>query len=227
VSFAEELRQKYAQIWEAQKNHPFVRGIGDGTLPLDNFRYYMRQDFLFLVDYCRASASAVAKAETLEDMQYFSQGLDATLNTEMSLHIGFCEDLQITEEELRATEPSPTTLAYTSHLLRAASQGDAGEIAAAMLPCAWGYAEIGRALFNCGMPEGQPLYHRWIEMYVSDEYVADAEKLKSFVDRSGERAGPVVRQRMDLAFRLGSQYEYQFWDAALRMEGWGKDSSSA
>ena len=220
MSYSEELREKYAHIWDAEKNHDFVRGLGDGTLPLDNFRYYMRQDFLFLVNLCRASATAVAKAQTLEDMQYFSQGLDATLNTEMSLHVGYCEDLQITEEELRATEPSPTTLAYTGHLLRAASQGDPGEIAAAMLPCAWGYAEIGRMLYDRGMPESQPLYHRWIEMYASDQYVASAERMKFFVDRSGEMAGPVVRERMDLAFRLGSQYEYLFWEAALRMEGW-------
>ena len=220
MSYSSELRETYGELWEASVNHPFVRGIGDGSLPLDNFRYYMRQDYLFLVDMCRAMASAVAKADTLEDMQYFSQGLDATLNSEMSLHTGYCEKLGITERELRQTDPSPTTLEYTGHLIRVAAQGGPGEIAAAMLPCSWTYAEIGLMLFDRGLPQEQPLYWPWIEMYASEEYVQSAERMKAFVDRCGADAGAAGLARMDSAFDLGLRYEHLFWDAALAMEEW-------
>ncbi len=220
MSYSKKLKKKHATIWDASVNHPFVKGVGDGSLPLDNFRYYMRQDFLFLVDMCRAMAAAVTTADTLEDMQYFSQGLDATLNSEMSLHAGYCEQLGVTELELRETTPSPATLAYTGHLIRVASQGDPGEIAAAMLPCAWTYAEIGLMLFDRGLPANQPLYWPWIEMYASDEYVKSAERMKAFVDRCGAAAGPTVLEQMDSAFELGLRYEYLFWEAALLMEEW-------
>ena len=221
MTYSAQLKEKYGELWEASVNHPFVNGIGDGSLPLNNFRYYMRQDFLFLVDMCRAMASAVAKADTLEDMQYFSEGLDATLNTEMSLHTGYCEELGITERELRQTEPSPTTLEYTGHLIRVASQGGPGEIAAAMLPCSWTYAEIGVRLFDRGLPQEQPLYWPWIEMYASEDYLKSAERMKAFVDRCGADAGTAELARMDSAFDLGLRYEHLFWDAALAMEEWG------
>lgn len=220
MSFAEDLRKGVADMWVREKTHPFVVGIGDGTLPIEKFRYYMRQDYLFLVDFCRAIALAVAKARTVEDMGWFARLLHETLNTEMSLHIGFCEDFGITEEELKGTRPSPTTVAYTRHLVESAYTGNAGEAAVAILPCSWGYVEIGQMLQDRGVPEDQPLYSRWIEMYASPEFAELAEWLRSFVDREAEHGGEGVRQRMRELFLTSSRYEYMFWDAAYRMEEW-------
>ena len=59
MSFSDELRRECADIWDMEKAHPFVVGIGDGTLALDKFRYYMRQDYVFLIDFCRAISLAV------------------------------------------------------------------------------------------------------------------------------------------------------------------------
>ena len=153
MSYSARLRDKAASMWEREKQHPFVLGIGDGTLPLDNFRYYMRQDYIFLVDFCRVIALAVAKASRLDDMAWFARLLDETLNKEMSLHVSFCQDFGITEDQLKGTLPSPTTHAYTRHMLETAYSGGVGEIAAVILPCSWGYAEIGR------MPRGRRHAH--------------------------------------------------------------------
>jgi hypothetical protein len=40
----------------------------------------------------------------------------------------------------------PTTRAYTDFLVRTAADGDMSKLLAALLPCAWGYAYIGRQL---------------------------------------------------------------------------------
>ena len=98
MGFSDELRQRAASTWDKEKAHPFVTGIGDGTLPLDKFRYYMRQDYVFLIEFCRAISLAVAKARTLEDMGWFAQMIHETLNMEMALHVSFCADFDITEE---------------------------------------------------------------------------------------------------------------------------------
>jgi thiaminase/transcriptional activator TenA len=220
VAFSAELRQKAARVWDKEIRHPFVLGIGDGSLPLDKFRYYMRQDYLFLVDYCRVIALAVAKAQNVDDMAWFAGLLDKTLNTEMSLHIGFCADFGITEDELKATRPSQTTLAYTRHMIGVAFSGSLGEIAAVILPCSWGYSELGRMLQENGAPPGQPLYRRWIEMYSGHEFAELAAWLRAFVDRAASAGGELERTRMEQAFLISSRYEYMFWDAAYRMEDW-------
>ena len=182
MGFSDELRQRAASTWDKEKAHPFVTGIGDGTLPPDNFRYYMRQDYVFLIEFCRAISLAVAKARTLEDMGWFAQMIHETLNMEMALHVSFCADFDITEEELLATKPSPTTWAYTRHMINTAHQGTVGETAAVILPCSWGYAEIGQALYAQGTPKDQPLYTRWIETYNSQEFADIADWLRGFVD---------------------------------------------
>ncbi len=220
MSFSATLRERAAHIWDAEKQHPFVVGVGDGTLPMERFKYYMRQDYLFLVDFCRAIALASAKASTVDDMAWFARLLHETLNTEMSLHIGFCEEFGITERELKSTQPSPTTHAYTRHLVESAYSGGVGEAAVVILPCSWGYAEIGRMLEDRGAPRQQPLYRRWIEMYSSAEFAGLAEWLRSFVDRTAEEGGEALRRRMEELFLRSSRYEYMFWDAAYRMEDW-------
>lgn len=199
---------------------PSLVELGDGTLPLEKFRWYMRQDYLFLIDFSRVIALAVAKADTLEDMGWFARLLHETLNTEMSLHVSFCKDFGISESDLLATRPSPTTLAYTDHMLSNAQSGTIGEIAATLLPCSWGYAEIGRALESRGRPENQPLYCRWIEMYSSPEFAELADWLRSFMDRTALGLSQRQRERLADIFVTNSKYEYLFWEAAYRMEEW-------
>ena len=220
MGFSDELRQTVADMWDREKQHPFVTGIGDGTLELERFRYYMRQDYVFLIDFCRAISLGTAKVKDVGDMGWFAKLLHDTLNTEMALHISFCADLGISEAELRSTEPSPTTLAYTRHLLQTGYSAGIGEIASSILPCSWGYAEIGVMLADRGTPESQPLYGRWIDMYSAPEFAELANWLRSFVDRTAEGCGDVELTRMERAFVTSSQYEYMFWDAAYRMEQW-------
>jgi len=35
--------------WREHTEHDFVRQMADGTLPLEQFKYYLIQDYLFLV----------------------------------------------------------------------------------------------------------------------------------------------------------------------------------
>ncbi|MCL0100022.1 thiaminase II [Dehalococcoidia bacterium] len=220
MGFSDELRAMAAPMWETEHNHPFVTGIGDGSLPLEKFKYYLEQDYIFLIDYCRAISLAVAKASSVEDMGWFAKLIHETLNIEMSLHVGFCADFGITEEELKSTKPSPTTVAYSNHMIQTAFSGNVGEIASVILPCAWGYCEIGKKLAPQRVSESQPLYARWIEMYNSPEFEELALWIRSFVDRIANDSSESEMARMERAFMLSSQFEYMFWDAAYRLEKW-------
>jgi hydroxymethylpyrimidine/phosphomethylpyrimidine kinase len=36
-------------VWDEFVNHPFVMALGNGTLPVDSFKGYIVQDYLYLV----------------------------------------------------------------------------------------------------------------------------------------------------------------------------------
>ena len=220
MSFSELLRKKAQPIWHKTVQHPFVRGIGDGTLAVEKFKFYIRQDYFFLIEYGRVLALATAKGSDLATMGKFAELLHATLHTEMALHRSYAEKFGISRTELEETKPAPTAVAYTRHLLHVAALGSLGEIVASLLPCQWGYCEIGSTLAKQGEPVHQPLYGEWIRTYASPEFAALAQWLRTLLDSMGEEAGAPERVRMEEYFLLSARYEHAFWDMSWRMEAW-------
>lgn len=213
------LRARAEPIWRAQHEHPFVRGIGDGTLDLERFKHWVRQDYRFLVEYCRLFALAASRAPDLDTLRRFAELLQATATTEMDLHRAYAREFGISEAELDQEPMAPTTRAYTDFLLRVAATGDFAELAAALLPCMWGFAEIGQALRARGLPS-DPRCAKWIEMYAAPDFAALAEWCRELVDRLAEGASSAQRRRIEEAFVTSSRYEYLFWEMAWRRETW-------
>lgn len=197
--------------------HPFIAGVGRGDLPVEKFKFYVSQDYLYLIDYSRVLALAAARAPELETMSWFAGLLDETLNTEMALHRSFCAEFGITTEELESTQAAAATSAYTSFLLKTAYQGSFGELVASLMPCQWGYWEIGEHLTGQGMPSGAPLYSKWIEMYSSDEFRDLAGYLRRLAGRLGDEAATSERAAMESAYVASLRLEYQFWDMAYNL----------
>ncbi|PQE16759.1 putative thiamine biosynthesis thi-4 protein [Rutstroemia sp. NJR-2017a BBW] len=54
--------------WTEHTEHSFVAGLADGTLPMESFKYYLIQDYLYLVQFARANALASYKAKTMDDI---------------------------------------------------------------------------------------------------------------------------------------------------------------
>jgi thiaminase/transcriptional activator TenA len=213
VSVAAELRAASADVWEAQHAHPFVRGIGDGTLEEARFRFYVRQDYRFLIDYGRVLALGAARAPRVEQMRRFAALAQSVLETEMALHIGFAQRWGIAAEALEAEPPAPATRAYCDFLLRTSALGDFAELCAALLPCMWGYAEIGARLAAAGPPEHAG-YAAWIATYADREFQGLAAWARELTDAAAADAGPGTVERMDAAFRTSSELELGFWEAA-------------
>ena len=96
LSFVEKAEMKALPVREAILSHPFIVGVGEGTLPVEKFKYYVMQDYVYLIDYSRVLALASARAPDLEIMGWFAGLLDETLNTEMDLHRSYCAEFGIT-----------------------------------------------------------------------------------------------------------------------------------
>ncbi len=217
--FTERLHRQAAAIWDAQYRHPFVSGIGDGTLSLECFRFWIRQDYVFLTEYVRLLAVAAARSPDLETMMHFATLLKETSDVEMNLHRSYAAEFGITREELEQEVPAPTTRAYTDFLLRVATMGDFAELAAALLPCMWAFSEIGRRLAD-QPPPSDKRYVKWIVMYSSKEFAELAEWCRDLVDSVAAGLPERELHKLEAAFLTSSRYELQFWQMAWDMERW-------
>jgi thiaminase/transcriptional activator TenA len=213
------LRRVADPIWQAQHDHPFVRGIGSGHLAPEKFAFWLRQDYVFLIEYGRLLALAAARAPDLPTMRRLADLLQATLTVEMDLHRSYVSEFGITEADLAAEPMAPTTRAYTDFLLRTAALGDFPELVAALLPCMWGFSEVGRRLAAGPLP-ADARYARWIEMYAAPEFAALADWCRALLDRVATELPAEASSRVESAFLTSSRYEYLFWEMAERGERW-------
>ncbi|MDX9862731.1 MAG: TenA family protein [Rhodospirillales bacterium] len=211
------LKRACAAEWEAYVDHPFVRALGDGTLPEAAFRRYLGQDYLFLGHFARAYGLAAFKGETIEDIRQAALGLDAMINVEMGLHVTFSAGWGLTEAEMAVLPEADATLAYTRFVLERGLAGDLLDLHVALSPCIVGYAEIGQSLAarHADALSANP-YRAWVEMYASDDYrsVADAEV--AYLDTlMARRGGPGRLDGLIAAFRQATRLEAAFWDMGL------------
>jgi thiaminase/transcriptional activator TenA len=212
MTFSDELRASADALWQAQHNHPLVQSIGDGTVDLDRFKRWVRQDYVFLIEYCRLLALGAARAPDLPTLRTFAELLQATATSEMDVHRSYAAEFGISKAELEREEMAPVTRAYTDFLIRTAATADFAELAAALLPCMWGFNEIGLKLAQRGIP-GEPRCARWIETYSDPEFTRLAGWCRELVDRLAASSGQAQRDRMRDAFMVSSRYELAFWDA--------------
>ncbi|MGI1812287.1 thiaminase II [Priestia sp. TGN 0903] len=219
MKFSERLYEKLQPIWRQNHNHPFVQGMGDGTLEKEKFRFYMIQDYLYLIDYAKLFAIGAMKATDLQTMGKFAALLDSTLNEEMSLHREYAKKFEISQKELEKAQPSPTTLAYTHYMLHVGQSGTLAELVAALLPCMWSYWEIGKELSEKPGANNE-FYREWIEMYSSEEFGELATWCINLFDSLTEDKSEVELEKLEEIFLNTTRFEYMFWDMAYNEAMW-------
>lgn len=212
------LYQAAHEIWTQCLDHSFVQGIGDGSLDLEKFKYFLLQDYLYLFDYARVFALGVAKARDPALMRLFSANVDGILNGEMAIHRSYMARLGITEAEVLAEAPALANTSYTSYMLAAAYSGGPAEIVAAILACSWSYAEIGQSLARIPGALDHPFFGAWISGYASADYARTNADLIALMDRLADSYTPEAYRSLEEIFVACSRYELGFWDMAWRLE---------
>ncbi|MGV3464343.1 MAG: thiaminase II [Heyndrickxia sp.] len=221
MTFTERLYHNVEPIWNQNHQHPFVHGIGKGTLSKELFKEYMKQDYVYLIQYAKLYAIGVQKADSLESMTHFSHLLHNILHFEMNVHREYAKQFGVTEEELEQTKPTPNNLAYTSYMLSVAQNGTLAELISCLLPCAWDYWEIGKFLKkHYGHQLENNPYKTWIKTYSSDEFGSIAQWLIQLLDEITDGKSEEELAKLELHFQTTSKYEYLFWEMLYRGQDW-------
>ena len=220
MTLTASLVSKVRPIWDQQLRHPFVQALGDGTLPRENFEFYIRQDALFLDTLARTFGYATTLTPHPSEMERYGELLLSTMRDEQALHRSYAGRFGLTAEQMAATPMAPTTYAYTRHLLATAATGTLPELLSAILPCFWIYAEVGRHFISLGPPAETHPYRDWLATYGSPDFEETAAWLRAALDRRADDLAATTLQRLHGIFLISSRYEYMFWDMAWRREEW-------
>ena len=218
MSWTDEMWAEAAPILRAIDDHPFVRELASGALSRERFGGYMVQDAIYLRGFGRALAMGAVKAPDAEQVLHFSRAAETAVAVERALHAGFLAQFGVNAGEAEATEASPTGAAYVDHLLAAGAVGSFADLAAAVLPCFWIYEDVGTRIATTAAV-GNP-YQAWIDTYAGEEFAAAVARMRAVVDAEAADAGAAQRASMRARFLRSCRYEWMFWDAAWRMEGW-------
>lgn len=219
-STSAQLREHAMPVWETLIAHPFPAGIADATLAPERLRFYLAQNLRYLPDYARMIAVAASCSVDDASLQEFTAALVNIVSVEIPenrrLHAAISE---LSGEPFALDDVvAPATAAYTSWLLATAATGDAVDIAAALLPCAWSYGEIART--HAPTAVQHPVYTQWLAFFASDDYAAVVDRLIVAFDRDLATASEAKRERLAELFVTGCRMERQFWDQAFARSHW-------
>ena len=208
MTLSSKLWQEHLELANESLAHPFVQGIGDGTLPKALFAYYVGQDAFFLEAFARAYSVAAAKAPTWQSFNVFHD-LAAGVLAELKLHQGYAESWDV---NLTQVAPGAATLQYTDFLLLTAWNQPVGVTAVAMSPCMRLYAYLGQQLAQQGVPDH--LYKDWIQTYSGEEFDQLAAQLEAIVEDYADDNNVV-----QATYRYAMECERDFFQAAWEYKG--------
>lgn len=217
-SFSKAAWQSNIKTFEIIRTMPFNAELAAGTLSHQRFKTYLTQDARYLIGFGRALAIAAAKAPNPERIVQFAEAAQVAVVVERALHGSFLREYGITNEAFEGLHPSPTCHHYVSYLLATAYAEPYEVTLAALLPCFWIYAEVGRDI-HARSASNNP-FQAWIDTYAGEEFHAAVQGVIDAADEAAAQASPGLRLRMDEAFARAAQLEWMFWDAAYRMEYW-------
>ena len=167
-------REDIKPAWHEYTSHEFVRRMGDGSLPEEAFKYYMIQDYLYLIHFARANALAGYKTKSLDDIAG-AAAIVTHIRQEINLHINECREFGLTQEDMEKYDESQACTAYSRYVLDIGQSEGWLALQVSLLPCLLGYGMIAGRLK--AEQEANPLmkpnrYQTWIDNYMADDYVA-------------------------------------------------------
>ena len=182
MPLSDDLRKANHDLWERMVTHPFVREMGDGTLPLDKFQRYFLQVYLFLKTLAKVVGRPSPRRPPWRRRSPYPRFLHTILNAETNLFFSAFQEQGVPPEEYRNAQLLPSGMAMASFRLATAHDGTFDDIVAALLVTEWTYHDWATRLAQAGKKPPQKMYREWIDIHAAQElgdFVAPMRSLAS------------------------------------------------
>ncbi|ODQ54722.1 hypothetical protein SAICODRAFT_54115 [Saitoella complicata NRRL Y-17804] len=203
-------------VWREYTHHEFVEQLGKGTLPIECFKYYLQQDYLYLVQFARANALAAYKATNMPDITASAE-IILHIAKEMELHISYCAEFGLSRDDLENGKESMQTLAYSRYILDIGTSQSWLALQVALAACLHGYHHIAARLHaspSTVRGSANP-YWKWIENYVAEDYVQAVERGRELLERHVWAEGTTGIEGLVEIFGRATELEAGFWGMGL------------
>jgi thiaminase/transcriptional activator TenA len=215
---ADELKQYHVKYWNDILTHKFILEMAADSLPIEKFAFYLRQDHVFLKEFCAflliaKQKSTYEKLKIWFDSLYHSTiDLEMQMQRELLLSLGELSDIDNNSIIAMAS----ATQNYISFLRQVSlSAKNVEVIVSSMAPCPWSYLEIAQKLSKSDMK--RDVYFKWIQFYSSNESQQQIKELKNILSSLYDQADGSTKMIMRQHFGAACKYEYNFWEAAYNM----------
>jgi len=215
MKWSDDAWQQSAPVYNRIIGMPFITELLAGTLDIEKFKFYMRQDAYYLEYFARTLAIIAAKIPGTDNMLQFMQFAEGAIVVERSLHDGYFKQYEVPEN----IEMSPVCHHYVHYLLGTVSMQPFYVGIAAVLPCFWIYKKVGDYILGNQTNKANP-YQAWINTYAGEQFGILVSKAINICDEAAGNCTPVQQQQMTEAFITACRLEFNFWESAYNTATW-------
>ncbi|MDF7664604.1 bifunctional hydroxymethylpyrimidine kinase/phosphomethylpyrimidine kinase [Bifidobacterium sp. ESL0745] len=216
MSFTEDYWRRTAGIRRRIAKMPFIKRMLDGTLPLDDFAFYLHQDDIYLTDYTSLLALASSRAADPHERAFFADAASYGLEEGLTFHKQWYREHGFSTERAPMSE---TTAAYLGHEHRFTDNGSYAALVAVVMPCYWVYSVIGQEMEEQVRERNLDLDHHpyglWIRMYADPGFASRTLEELHICDKLAASANMYDYNEMMEAALGSTEHEYRFFDQAL------------
>lgn len=213
-SFIEYLldRSDVHPLWKRYTHHPFANQMGDGTLPLEAFKQYLIQDYLYLTHFARTNALAAYKSNNMDAITASAQ-IVLHIQREMELHLDYCQEFGLSKDDLTKQKESLTCVAYSRYVLDIGQSQDWMALQMSLAPCLLGYGATAKRLHaQYASDRESNRYWKWIENYVADDYQKAVSLGSDLIEKNIVQQSPSRIEELVAIFVRATEMEVQFWN---------------
>lgn len=214
-----QLIEANSQIWDEYLHHEFVKKLENGSLKEENFLFYLKQDYIYLIHYAKCYARLALNAKNAEELRFAMKFQNYIIEGEIELHKSILK-LGIDADKLNVKDESLTNIAYTRYMLSVGESGDFLDMLVALSACAIGYGYIGAEIYkrlDKKKLQNHP-YKEWILTYSSDEFQNEIKEFEDFLNSYTQKISQEKFENLSEIFYNVVRLESAFWEHALQMK---------
>ena len=206
----------------ALENTPQMQEILHGEMPMERFRWQIRQNYQYLLEYTKCWAVGFTKAQGFDEMQLWFSIVKSTFEDTVAMNRTYwAEQIGATTDDLEHTIMAEKKRSYTAHELARAYEGDLATCLMGLFPCNVLYMHMGDDLLPQCKLDKENMFYKWIEFYTLPAYRAKCEREIAMINQLCENKSERELRRLLDIFAVGCNYELLQWrDMYYKMETW-------